>query len=81
MPPSVQRDGRTATPSLTLAVASSSHAHRKPVNAQAALHMVRDLLHYRPADDLYKDWLDRSVELVIAAREALASYRSLPNPS
>src|SRR3954468_6501068 len=34
-PPSVRRDGRTATPSLTLA-GSSSHALRTPLEARAA---------------------------------------------
>ena len=61
--PSVRRDGRTATPSLTPA-GSSSHARRAPVDAQAALCMARELLCYRPIDDLYEDWLDRIAELV-----------------
>ena len=29
--------------------------------------MARELLHYRPVDDLYEDWLDRIAELVSAA--------------
>ena len=65
--PSVQRDGRTATPSQP-PTGSSSHAHRAPVDAQAALCMARELLRYRPVDDLYEDWLDRITELVSAAR-------------
>src|SRR3954468_12794632 len=44
--PSVRRDGRTATPSLTPA-GSSSHARRAP--------MAQELLRYRPVDDLYED--------------------------
>ena len=52
--PLVRRDGRTATPSLTPA-GSSSHAHRAPVGAQAALCMARELLRYRPVNDLYED--------------------------
>ena len=52
--PLVRRDGRTATPSLTLA-GSSSHARRAPVDAQPALCMARELLRYRPIDDLYED--------------------------
>ena len=64
--PSVRRDGRTATPSLTL-VGSSSHARRAPVDAQAALLMARELLCYRPVDNLYEDWLDRIAELANAA--------------
>ena len=59
MQPSVRRDGRTATPSLTPEAASSSHARRGPANAQAALLMARELLRYFPTDDLYEDWLDR----------------------
>ena len=62
----MQRDGRTATPSPTLA-GSSSHARRALVDAQAALCMARELLRYRPIDDLYEDWLDRIAELVSAA--------------
>ena len=29
--------------------------------------MARELLRYRPVDDLYEDWLDRIAELVSAA--------------
>ena len=78
--PSLQRDGRTTTPSLTPAAASSSHAHRRPANAQAALLMARELLRYRPTDYLYEDWLDRIAELVSAAGEAHVQSRSLPLP-
>ena len=73
--PSVRRDGRTSTPSLTLAAALSSHACCGPANAQAALLMARELLRYRPADDLCEDSLDRIAELVSAAGEAPASSR------
>jgi len=66
MHPSVCRDGHTATPSLT-PVGSSSHAHRAPMDAQAMLFMARELLRYRPVDDLYEDWLERIAELVSAA--------------
>ena len=52
--PSMQREGRNATPSLTPA-ASSSHARRAPTDAHAALLLARELLHYRPVDDLYED--------------------------
>ena len=58
--------------------ASSSHARREPANAQSALLMARDLLLYRPADDLYKDWLDRIVELISTSGEAPVLSRSLP---
>ena len=40
--------------------------------------MARVLLHYRPIDDLYVDWLDRIAELVSAVEEAPALSRSLP---
>ena len=49
--PLVRREGRTATPSLTPA-GSSSHARRAPADA---LLMARELLRYRPVDDLYED--------------------------
>src|SRR3954467_15172667 len=65
-PPSVRRDGRTATPPLTLAD-SSSHALRAPLEARAALIAANELLRYRPIDDVYEEWLDRIVELVRAA--------------
>ena len=52
--PSVRREGHTATPSLTPA-GSSSHARRAPTDAQAALLLARELLHYRPVDDLYDE--------------------------
>src|SRR3954464_15922494 len=64
--PSVRRDGRPATPSLTLA-ASSSHALRAPLEARVALIVANELLRYRPVDDVYKEWLDRIAELVRAA--------------
>src|SRR5215216_1629186 len=76
----MRRDGRTATPSLTPAAASSSHARREPANAQATLLMARELLRYRSADELYEDWLDRIAELVSAAGEAPVLSRSLPPP-
>ena len=52
--PLVRRDGRTATTSLTPA-GSSSHARRAPMDAHASLLLARELLHYRPVDDLYED--------------------------
>src|SRR4051812_20926704 len=64
--PSVRRDGRTATPSLTPA-GSSSHALRAPLEARAALIATNELLRYHPVDDVYKEWLDRVAELVRAA--------------
>ena len=75
----MRRDGRTATPSPTPAD-SSSHARRAPTDAQAALLMARELLRYRPVDDLYEDWLDRIAELVSAAGGSPASSLSLPHP-
>ena len=79
MHPSMRRDGRTATPSLTPA-GSSSHARHGPANAQAALLMARELLCYRLVDDLYEDWLDDIAELVSAARGSPAPSLSLPWP-
>ena len=52
--PSVQREGCTATPSLTPA-GSSSHARRAPMDTHASLLLARELLPYRPVDDLYED--------------------------
>ena len=75
--PSVRQDGRTATPSLTPA-GSSSHAHRSPMEARAALITANKLLCYRPIDDLYEEWLDRVAELVRAAGGSLALSHSLP---
>src|SRR3954468_12642825 len=57
--PFVWRDGRTATPSLPPA-GSSSHARRAPMDARAALLVAHEILRYRPVDDLYEVWLDRS---------------------
>src|SRR3954471_2565382 len=64
--PSVRRDGRTATPSLTPA-GSSSRALRAPMEARVALIAANELLRYRPVDDVYEEWLDRVAELVRAA--------------
>src|SRR3954464_9361053 len=64
--PSVRRDGRTATPSLTPA-GSSSHALRVPLEARATHIAANELLCYRPIDDVYEEWLDRVAELVRAA--------------
>src|SRR3954463_12040698 len=58
--PSVRRDGRTATSSLTPA-GSSSHALHVPLEARAALIAANKLLRYRPVDDVYEEWLDRAV--------------------
>jgi hypothetical protein len=41
--------------------------------------MARELLRYRPANDLYNDWLGRIMELVNTAGEAPALSRS-PRP-
>ncbi|KNE88344.1 hypothetical protein PSTG_18256 [Puccinia striiformis f. sp. tritici PST-78] len=46
--PSVRRDRRTATPSLTPA-GSCPHARCAPTDAQAALLMARELPRYRPS--------------------------------
>ena len=46
----------------------------------AALPMVRELLRYRSADDLYEDWLDHIAELVSAAGGSPAPSLSLPRP-
>src|SRR3954470_1507762 len=64
--PSVRRDGRMATPSLTPA-GSSPHALRVPLEARSALIAANELLRYRPVDDVYEEWLDRVAELVRAA--------------
>ena len=40
--------------------------------------MARELLHYRPVGDLYKEWLERIAELVSAAGGSTAQARSLP---
>ena len=78
-PPDVRQDGRTATPSLKPA-GSSSHAHRAPMEARAALLAVNELLRYRPVDDLYEEWLDRVAELVRAAWGSPTPSHSLPPP-
>src|SRR3954466_15039127 len=54
--PSGRQDGRTATPSLTPA-GSSSRALHAPLEARAALIAANELLHYRPVDDVYEEWL------------------------
>ena len=77
--PSVRQDGHTATPSLTPA-GSSSHAHRAPMEARAALIAANELLRYRPVDDLYEEWLDRVAELVCAAGGSPTPSHSLPPP-
>src|SRR3954469_22267721 len=64
--PSMRRDGRTATLSLTPA-GSSSRALRAPLEARAAFVGANELLLYRPVDDVYEEWLERVVELVRAA--------------
>ena len=50
------------------------------MDAQAALLMARELLRYRPIDDLYEDWLDRIAELVSAAGGSPVPSLSLPRP-
>ena len=77
--PSVRRDGRTTTPSLTPA-GSSSHARRAPMDAHSALLLARELLHYHPIDDLYDEWLARITELVSAVGGSPVSSLSLPRP-
>ena len=77
--PSVRRDGRIATPSLTPA-GSSSHARRAPMDAHDVLLLARELLHYCPVDDLYEDWFARITELVSAAGGSPMSSLSLPRP-
>ena len=77
--PSLRREGRTATPSLTPA-GSSSHARRAPMDVHAVLLLARELLHYRLIDDLYEDWLVRITELVSAAGGSPMSSLSLPRP-
>ena len=62
--PSVRRDGRTTTTTSLTPAGSSSHAPRAPMDAHASLLLPRELLHYRPVDDLYEDWLARITELV-----------------
>ena len=57
--PSVRQDGRTATPSLTLA-GSSSRTLRAPMEARAALIAANKLLRYCPVDEVYEEWLDRA---------------------
>src|SRR3954465_13430587 len=61
--PSVRRDDRPATPSLTPA-GSSSYALRAPLEARAALIAANELLRYRPVGDVYEEWLDRVAALV-----------------
>lgn len=77
--PLVRREGRTATPSLTPGV-SSSHARRTPTDTHAALLLAHELLHYRPVDDLYEDWLARITELVSTAGGSPMQSLSLPRP-
>ena len=77
--PSVRREGHTATPSLT-PTASSSHARRVPTDAHAALLLARELLHYRPIDDLYNEWLARITKIVSAAGGSPAPSLSLHRP-
>ena len=74
--PSMRRDGRTATPSLTPA-GSSSRAPRAAMEARAALIAANELLRYRPIDDVYEEWLDRVAELVRAAGGSPAPSFSL----
>src|SRR4051812_49766750 len=77
--PSVRRDGRTATPSLTPA-GSSSHALRAPLEARAALIVANELLRYRPVDDVHEEWLDRVAEVVPAAGGSPPPAAPLPRP-
>ena len=80
MHPLVRREGRTATPSLTPA-GSSSHAHRAPADAHAALLLARELLHYHPVDDLYEEWLTRITELISTAGGSPARSPLAASPS
>ena len=77
--PSVRRDGRTATPSLTPA-GSSSNARRAPTDAQAALLMAREHLRYHPVDYLNEDWVDRIAELVSIVESSPAPSLSPARP-
>ena len=69
----MQHDGRTATPSLTPATASSSHVRRGPANAQATLLIVCELLCYHPAYEGYDAWVGCIIELDNATGEAPVS--------
>lgn len=42
--------------------------------------MARELLHYRPVDELLEDCLNRIAELVSIAGDSDAPSRSLPQP-
>ena len=77
--PSMRRDGRTATPSLTPA-GSSSHAPHAAMEARAVLIAANELLRYHPIDDVYEEWLDRVAELVRAAGGSPAPSHSPPPP-
>ena len=50
------------------------------MDAHASLLLARELLRYRPVDDLYKDWLARITELVSAAGGSPLLSLSLPRP-
>ena len=50
------------------------------MDAHASLLLARELLHYRPVDDLYEDWLARITELVCAAGGAPLRSLSLLRP-
>ena len=51
------------------------------MEARAALIAANELLHYRPVDDVYEEWLDRVAELVRATGGSLAPSHSLPPSS
>ena len=60
-------------------------ARSAPLEARAALIAANELLHYRPVDDVYEEWLDRIAELVQrskngAAKKSLAR-KGLPGRS
>ena len=77
--PSMRQDGCAATPSLTPA-GSSSHARRAPTDVQTVLLLARELVHYRPVDYLYEEWLARITDLVSTAGGSPVLCLSLPHP-
>ena len=44
------------------------------------LLLARELLHYRPVDDLYEEWIARITELISAAGGSSVLSLSLPHP-
>ena len=50
------------------------------MDTHAALLLARELLHYRPIDDLYEEWLACITELISDAGGSSALSLSLPRP-